>query len=116
MIEVPPAGMIHTNHIIRPFKPRMDETRQELDQTYADYVCILIAGYIFFFVGYTERRHKMKYHKAGIRYYLSLNGICDLAIVIIVVVNVFLRWQFKSKKDRRRAGGGLKDKRNRWWL
>lgn len=99
--ELPPSGTVNAEFSVNTFKPRTDETEQELRETYIDYVNLIIAVvYIFIFVGMAERKHKIKYQKAGMYYYLSLNGITDILIVICVVLVVCLRGFTVNQKEK----------------
>uniref|UniRef100_A0A7S4S6M5 Polycystin domain-containing protein n=1 Tax=Alexandrium monilatum TaxID=311494 RepID=A0A7S4S6M5_9DINO len=91
LFQIPPSGAVRPHMIARPFKPRLDETRRELTETSIDIARIMIAIYILVFVGMNERRHKIKYHKAGAWYHVSLNGITDFGIVICIWVVVLWR-------------------------
>mmetsp|Transcript_82726 Transcript_82726/g.256782 ORF Transcript_82726/g.256782 Transcript_82726/m.256782 type:complete len:806 (+) Transcript_82726:3-2420(+) len=91
MFEIPPSGAVQPRRTVRPFKPRIDEAREELTETYIDYVRMIIAVYILTCVGFNERRHKIKYHKAGAWYHVTLNGITDYGIVVCVWIVVIWR-------------------------
>jgi hypothetical protein len=90
--ELPSSGALVTSYHFRPFTQRKDETEKELQETYVDWLRACGALYIFFYVGYAERRHKTRNHKAGFKYHISLNGITDWGIVICVFVAVMWRW------------------------
>jgi len=92
LFEIPPGGSVATFHNLLVFSPRVDETREELTQTYIDYVRLCVALYIFLVVGYVERAHKTKYHKAGAWYHVLLTGITDFGIVGCVVSVCLWRW------------------------
>mmetsp|Transcript_50878 Transcript_50878/g.131165 ORF Transcript_50878/g.131165 Transcript_50878/m.131165 type:complete len:857 (+) Transcript_50878:120-2690(+) len=97
-IESPPAGALQPGYVFRPFKPSVSETRQELDLWYMDCVRLLIGMYIIIFVGYAERRHKIRSHKAGCWYHASLNGICDVGMVACLLCVVIWRSaEFESR-------------------
>jgi hypothetical protein len=90
--ELPPSGAVVTSYYIRPFNQRNDETMEELEETYMDWARLVGALYILFYVGYTEMKHKTRNHKAGYKYYTSLNGVTDVGIVLCIFVVIFWRW------------------------
>eukprot|EP00930_Biecheleria_cincta_P055699 TRINITY_DN41993_c0_g1_i1.p1 TRINITY_DN41993_c0_g1~~TRINITY_DN41993_c0_g1_i1.p1 ORF type:complete len:905 (+),score=115.20 TRINITY_DN41993_c0_g1_i1:117-2717(+) len=98
MIECPPGGDVLLNHYTQPFRPRIFETHDELTWTYVDGARLTISIYIFMFVGYMERQHKVRNHKAGAYYHISLTGITDIGIVTCMLIQVF--WYiFSFQKD-----------------
>jgi hypothetical protein len=92
LFEIPPSGRVVTSSSIRPFQPSSTETRGELRETIFDIVRCMVAVYILLFIGMSERRHKTKNHKAGARYYASLNGICDVLISVLIFASAL--WRF----------------------
>jgi len=97
LFELPPSGAIGASYVIRPFRPRVTETRAELTETYVDYCRLIIAIYILLFVGFLERKHKTKNHKAGYLYHVSLNGITDVGMVACIFCVTIWRWaEFQS--------------------
>lgn len=91
LFEIPPDGDLMPSFSVKPFKPRIYETRDELTFTYIDYVRLAIAIYILIFVGWAERQHKVRNHKAGFYYHISLSGITDLGLVICIFMTVVWR-------------------------
>lgn len=91
MWEIPADGHLLATYSTKPFKPRTYETRDELTYTYIDYVRLAIAIYILIFVGWSERQHKVRNHKAGFYYHISLSGITDMGLVICVFVTLVWR-------------------------
>eukprot|EP00405_Crypthecodinium_cohnii_P046556 CAMPEP_0206576128 /NCGR_PEP_ID=MMETSP0325_2-20121206/30551_1 /ASSEMBLY_ACC=CAM_ASM_000347 /TAXON_ID=2866 /ORGANISM="Crypthecodinium cohnii, Strain Seligo" /LENGTH=841 /DNA_ID=CAMNT_0054081253 /DNA_START=32 /DNA_END=2557 /DNA_ORIENTATION=+ len=89
--ELSPSGAPTTSVELKPFRPRISETRVEQTHAYSDYARLVIAFYIAVFVGNAERNHKIKDYKAGCLYYTSLNGICDVGIVACILVVVIWR-------------------------
>merc|ERR1712196_766288 len=92
IFELPPGGKVQASYIIRPFKPNLTETEGELTETILDFIRCIIGMYILVFIGMSERRHKTKNHKAGARYYASLNGVCDVSISVLIFVSTI--WRF----------------------
>eukprot|EP00933_Yihiella_yeosuensis_P038742 TRINITY_DN3267_c1_g1_i1.p1 TRINITY_DN3267_c1_g1~~TRINITY_DN3267_c1_g1_i1.p1 ORF type:complete len:871 (+),score=121.74 TRINITY_DN3267_c1_g1_i1:78-2690(+) len=86
LIELPPSGDVSTTHKSMPFRPRVHETKSELTQTYLDYGRVCICIYILLFVGWLERQHKVRNHKAGAYYHVSLTGITDLGMSACVII------------------------------
>jgi len=91
LFEIPPDGDLLPSFTVKPFKPRVYETRDELTFTYIDYVRLAIAIFILIFVGWAERQHKVRNHKAGFYYHISLSGITDLGLVICTFVTLIWR-------------------------
>jgi len=91
-IELPPSGVIVPTYEIRPFIPNLFETANEYSVSYFLFLRLLIAMYILFVVGVHEMRHKTRNQKAGYKYYLSLNGICDVSISVCIVITIGLRF------------------------
>mmetsp|Transcript_89361 Transcript_89361/g.255944 ORF Transcript_89361/g.255944 Transcript_89361/m.255944 type:complete len:839 (-) Transcript_89361:61-2577(-) len=81
VFELTPSGSCRNTLLVLPFRPTVLETRAEQQAAYVDYTRLIIAFYIGIFVGISERHHKIKNHKAGCLYHISLAGICDLGIV-----------------------------------
>lgn len=97
MIECPPGGDMILTRYTQPFRPRVFETQAELSWTYIDGARLSIAIYIFMFVGYMERQHKVKNHKAGAYYHISLTGITDIGVVTCLLIQVF--WNIASFQE-----------------
>ncbi|CAE6943806.1 PKD2 [Symbiodinium natans] len=91
LLELPPDGDVLPSFSVKPFKPRIYETRSELTYTYVEYVRLAIGIYILIFVGWSERHHKVRNHKAGFYYHISLAGITDLGLVTCMFVTLIWR-------------------------
>mmetsp|Transcript_6565 Transcript_6565/g.14303 ORF Transcript_6565/g.14303 Transcript_6565/m.14303 type:complete len:827 (+) Transcript_6565:80-2560(+) len=91
VFEVVPGGAVIPSYFIRGFKPNIMETRQEITLTLAELIQVLLALYILFFVGSVERRHKILQQKASGLYYLSVSGMCDMLIIILIFTNLIWR-------------------------
>ncbi|CAE7780367.1 PKD2 [Symbiodinium sp. CCMP2592] len=100
--EIPPDGDILPNFDVKPFKPRIYETRAELTYTYVEYVRLAIGIYILIFIGWSERHHKVRNHKAGFYYHISLAGITDLGLVVCMFITLIWRTvEFQSLSTAR---------------
>ncbi|CAE8733200.1 unnamed protein product, partial [Polarella glacialis] len=85
VFELPASGDVLPTYSIRPYRPRIYETPDELTETYLDYGRTCIAIYILLFVGFLERQNKVRNHKAGFYYHISLTGITDLGMVACIL-------------------------------
>lgn len=91
LFEIPPSADVRASYYIRPFRPRIQETPEELGNTNIDYVGICICIYIFLFVGWLERQHKVRNHKAGFHYHISFTGITDLGLCTCLIISLVWR-------------------------
>jgi len=82
---------VHPTYTIRTFLPRVYETEAELAVTYLDYVRLCIGIYILVFVGWFERQHKIRNHKAGFYYHITLTGITDVGMVTCMLITTLWR-------------------------
>jgi len=89
--ELPDSGVVIKEMKLVPFQPQMMETRAELQETYMDYARVAIALAILILVGQNERHHKIKHQEAGCWYHVSLNGICDIGIVLCIFIGTIWR-------------------------
>lgn len=92
IIEFPPSGHALTQLNLRPFQPNLFETSHDYVVMYIMSFRILIAIYILFGVGCAEIKHKTKNQNAGIAYYLSLNGFCDVGMVACIIASMTVRF------------------------
>jgi len=98
---MPPSGQIVPTAKIVPFIPNLWETTGEYTQAYALILRVFIGGYIAFVVAPNEMRHKTRNQKAGYKYFTSLNGFCDVILVVGVIVALLLRFiMFKDYKTQ----------------
>lgn len=81
LIEFPPSGQLRSMYTLRPFRPNLHESTKETNETYLDYIRLICALVIFVAIRPAETKHKQKNHKPGYIYLLSLNGVCDLAMM-----------------------------------
>jgi len=107
--EIPPGGSVSSFHNMLVFSPRIDETRKELTETYIDYVRVIVALYILVIVGYVERAHKTKYHKAGAWYHILLTGLTDFGIVTCIIIIATWSWMDFGKVFKDPTGMILTD-------
>eukprot|EP00913_Durusdinium_trenchii_P035021 g32761.t1 len=92
MWEIPADGHLLATYSTKPFKPRTYETRAfAACSRPCQKVRLAIAIYILIFVGWSERQHKVRNHKAGFYYHISLSGITDMGLVICVFVTLVWR-------------------------
>ena len=91
ILEMPADAELFPSFSVKPFRPRIYETRAELTFTYIDYVRVAIGIYILIFIGWSERQHKVRNHKAGFNYHTSLAGIMDLGLVVFMFVTLIWR-------------------------
>jgi len=101
LIESIPAAVVHAQYTIKPFRCNVQETREELVQTYIDYIRLVISLYILVFQGMAERHHKIGNHKAGCLYHVSLNGITDIGMVACIWTIVIWRSTTLTQKNTR---------------
>eukprot|EP00746_Dinoflagellata_sp_MGD_P090950 gnl/MRDRNA2_/MRDRNA2_35967_c0_seq1.p1 gnl/MRDRNA2_/MRDRNA2_35967_c0~~gnl/MRDRNA2_/MRDRNA2_35967_c0_seq1.p1 ORF type:complete len:977 (+),score=158.88 gnl/MRDRNA2_/MRDRNA2_35967_c0_seq1:101-3031(+) len=91
LFELPPSGIVRTTYMIRPFKPTLEETKDEMNEVYIDYIRCLIGFFIAVFIRADEIKHKEKNHKGGYQYITSLNGISDVIIIVTVIIITIIR-------------------------
>jgi len=91
-VEMPPSGLIVPSTKILPFVPNLWETTEEYMMAYGLILRLVIGGYIAFVVAPCEMKHKTRNQKAGYQYFTSLNGVCDVCVVICIIISVLLRY------------------------
>jgi hypothetical protein len=94
IIEFAPSGAVLPTLNLRPFLPNLFETSHDYTVTYIMSIRALIGIYIMFAVGSNEIKHKTKNQLAGVGYYLSLNGFCDVGIVVTVIISLVVRFAY----------------------
>eukprot|EP00397_Hematodinium_sp_SG-2012_P011327 GEMP01011464.1.p1 GENE.GEMP01011464.1~~GEMP01011464.1.p1 ORF type:complete len:691 (+),score=138.16 GEMP01011464.1:183-2255(+) len=78
---------------ILPFRPDINETQEEDLAAKGDYLRLALAFYLLL-VMWNEVQHKIKNHKAGYLYVLSLNGFADVGVFVVVLLLNFQRRYF----------------------
>jgi hypothetical protein len=91
IIEFPPSGNVMPLMKLRSFVPNLFETSHDYSVMYIMAARVLIGIYILIGVGSAEIKHKTKNQNAGILYYCSLNGICDVGIVVTIIASMIVR-------------------------
>jgi len=100
LFEMPPSGKVNALMHMVPFKPNICETNTELIRTfYLDGLRVVIALYILVIVGGAEIHHKIKNRRAGMLYYCSLNGVCDVLIVACIIALCVIRRAYLCGKS-----------------
>ena len=100
LFEKDTAGGIFPSSDVHVFRPSYRETENELVLFIVELVLMLFAAYILVAVGLQEQKHKQRLHRAGMLYYITLNGICDTMTVLAIVTS--FSWRF-GETGRERA-------------
>lgn len=87
LFEKDTAGGIFPSSDVYVFRPSYRETENELVLFIVELVLMLFAAYILVAVGLQEQKHKQRLHRAGMLYYVTLNGICDTMTVLAIVTS-----------------------------